>query len=883
MDMYISWHTKSKEEVEKTFQTNEKTGLCEEEAQKRLQQYGKNILEEKKKENIVIRFLKQFQDFMIIILIIAAIISAIVAKCEGTEDYLDSIIIIAIVVVNAIMGLIQEAKAEKALEALKNMTAPVAKVKREGKIITIKTEEVVPGDIILLESGNYVPADARIIQCSHLKVEESNLTGENLPVEKTNQIIEENNIPIGDMKNIVHASTTIVNGHGEAIVTETGMNTKVGKIAKQITENEAPQTPIQKKLAEVGKTLGIGCLLICAAIFIIGIFKKIPILEMFMTSVGLAVAAIPEGLPAIVTIMLSIGVTKMAKKNSIIRKLPAVETLGSSNVICSDKTGTLTQNKMQVVKNYTTGQTDEYLLQLACMCTDCEIIVENEKKKVQGEPTEIAIVEAALSQNIQKKQLYKAMPRIKDIPFDSNRKMMTTIHKIGSQYIAITKGAPDVLLEKCQYYDNGKENVRLDRDKKEQIIQNNEIMAEHALRVIAVAYRILKTIQPNIEENLTFVGLIGMIDPPREGVKEAVAKCKKAGIKTVMITGDQISTAKAIAQELGILRPQDLAMTGKELDSIDDHTLKRNIMKYSVFARVSPEHKVRIVKAFQNTGAVVAMTGDGVNDAPALKNADIGIAMGKNGTDVAKNAADMILADDNFVTIVEAVKQGRGIFENIRKAIHFLIATNIGEIVTIFMGLVLGLKTPLLAIQLLWINLVTDSFPAIALGLEPAEEENMRKKPRDAKKSIFSDGLWGKILMEGFMLGMLTLFAFSLGNSLYGLEVGRTMAFLSLGLLELVHSFNIRTEESIFKKGVLKNKYLVGAFILGAVLQIGVVLIKPLAESFNLVPLNTIQWLYTIGISLLPIIIMEIQKKVNQAKWGEKVYVNKNKFTNVNS
>ncbi len=875
------WHTIKKEEIEKMLHTDLKNGITEEEAKKRLQEYGKNILEEKKKENIFVKFIKQFNDFMIIILIIAAIVSAIIAMAEGTGDYLDSAIIIAIVILNAIMGLVQEAKAEKSLEALKNMTAPLAKIKRDGKTITIATENVVPGDLIILEAGNYVPADARILECSNLKVEESNLTGETLAVEKMQAEIKEKEVPIGDMLNMVHASTIVVNGHGTAIVTETGMNTKVGKIAKLIIEDESPQTPIQKKLAEVGKSLGIGCLIICIIIFVIGIFKKIPLLEMFMTSVGLAVAAIPEGLPAIVTIMLSIGVTKMAKKNSIIRKLPAVETLGSSNVICSDKTGTLTQNKMQVVKNYTTGRTSKYLIELACMCTDCEVTVENGKSKVQGEPTEVAILEAAISQNIQKQELYQNMPRVSDIPFDSSRKMMTTIHKIGNKYISITKGAPDVLLENCKFYDNGEQKIILDDKKKSQIIQNNENMAEHALRVIAVGYRILESENTNnIENELIFVGLIGMIDPPRKGVKEAVLQCRKAGIKTVMITGDHVITAKAIAKELGILKPYDLAMTGKELDKIDQKTLEKNIMKYSVFARVSPEHKVRIVKAFQSTGAVVAMTGDGVNDAPALKKADIGIAMGKNGTDVAKNAADMILADDNFVTIVEAVKQGRGIFKNIQKAIHFLIATNIGEIVTIFMGLVLGLKTPLLAIQLLWINLVTDSFPAIALGLEPVNEQIMKEKPRDSKKSIFADGLFAKIFTEGVMLGMLTLFAFSLGNYLYGLEVARTMAFVSLGILELVHSFNIKSEESIFKIGILENKYLLGSFLLGIFMQVIVVVVKPIAEIFDLVALNNTQWLLTILISIMPIVIIELQKKFNEIKFGRKVYVQEKKILN---
>lgn len=871
------WEAKEVKRVEEEFGTNQEYGITQEEAKKRIEHYGKNKLADKKKENIFIRFIKQFNDFMIIILIVASIISAVVSKFDGSGDYIDSIIIIAIVVFNAIMGLLQEAKAEKSLEALKTMTAPVAKVKREGKIVTIPGEEVVPGDILFLEAGNYVPADARLIMASNLKVEESSLTGENLPVLKDANIILNNCQGIGDMVNMVFSSTVIVNGHGIAIVTETGMNTKVGKIANMIITDEAPQTPIQKKLAKVGKSLGIGCLIICLVIFIIGLFKKIEPIEMFMTSVGLAVAAIPEGLPAIVTIVLSIGVTKMAKKNSIIRKLPAVETLGSSSVICSDKTGTLTQNKMQVVEEFTLGLSKNNLIKLACMCTNSEVQIEGQKKVAKGEPTEAAIVNEALNQNIDKNELYTKMRRVADIPFDSTRKMMTTIHKFENKYMIITKGAPDIILGKCKYY-NENENLKvIDLNINRKINENNEIMANKALRVIAVAYKIIDTIPSKIESNqiedgLTFVGLIGMIDPPRKGVKEAVAACRRAGIKTVMITGDHILTAKAIAKELGILKMRDGAITGKELDQISQKELEKNIMSYSVFARVSPEHKVRIVKAFQYEGAVVAMTGDGVNDAPALKNADIGIAMGKNGTDVAKNAADMVLADDNFVTIVEAVKQGRNIFDNIRKAIHFLIATNIGEIVTIFMGLILGLKSPLLAIQLLWINLVTDSFPAIALGLEKSDANIMNRKPIDSKKGLFADGLWSKIFVEGTMLGMLTLFAFSIGNKMYSLEVGRTMAFVCLGILELVHSFNIKSEESIFKVGIFENKYLVGAFLLGTIMQVGVVIFSPIASIFKLVPLNNIQWIYTILISLVPIVIVEIQKKWNEIKFGKIVY-----------
>ena len=865
------WYTLSTKEVERQMQTNIEFGLNEKQVEDKQNKFGLNKLEEKKKESIIIKFVKQFNDFMIIILIIASIISAVVAKLEGSNDYFDSIIIIAIVVFNAIMGLVQEAKAEKSLEALKKMTAPTCKVKRDGKICTIKSEQIVPGDIVLLEAGNYVPADCRLISSSNLKIEESSLTGETVPVLKDANCMLKEKTALGDMVNMAFSTTIVVNGHGEAIVTETGMNTKVGKIAKMIITNEAPETPIQKKLGEVGKTLGIACLGICLLIFIIGLLKKIEPIEMFMTSVGLAVAAIPEGLPAIVTIMLSIGVTKMAKKNSIIRKLPAVETLGSSSVICSDKTGTLTQNKMQVTKIANiNGETNDkeyikWLIGMTTMCTDVEISRENGKIELTGEPTEKAIVNKALDEGQNKIELYNVMKRVKDIPFDSSRKMITTIHKIPTGYRVITKGAPDILLKRCnKVYENGNVTT-LDYSKTKLIENQNNKMADEALRVLAIAYLDIPSLpskidSENIEKNLIFIGLIGMIDPPREGVKEAVTTCKKAGIKTVMITGDHIITAKAIAKDLGILRGSDLAITGEELDKIPQSILQKNIMNYSVFARVTPEHKVRIVKAYQSTGAVVAMTGDGVNDAPALKNADIGIAMGKNGTDVAKNAADMVLTDDNFVTIVEAVKQGRNIFDNIKKAVHFLIATNIGEIVTIFLGLLLGLKSPLLAIQLLWINLVTDSLPAIALGLEKPEADIMNKKPRDNKKGIFADGLWQKIIAEGIMLGALTLVAFSLGNYLYGIEVARTMAFVSLGLLELIHSFNIKSDESIFKVGLFENKYLMGAFILGAILQVVVVVIPSVAEIFKLVPLTQTQWLYTFGISILPLIIIELQK-----------------------
>ena len=869
------WYTKELNQIFNELNARQ-GGLTEDEASKRLEKYGANNLKEKKKESLFIKFIKQFNDFMIIVLIIAAIISAIVAKTNGSGDYIDSIIIIAIVIFNAIMGLIQEEKAEKSLEALKKMSAPNAKVRRNGKIQEIEASQVVPGDVVILEAGNYVPADCRLIDSYNLQIEESSLTGETLPTSKQADVILNANTAIGDLKNMAFATTIVVNGHAEAVVVETGMNTKVGQIAGMIIENESPETPLQKKLGEVGKTLAITCMIICGLIFLIGIWKQIPITEMFMTSVGLAVAAIPEGLPAIVTIMLSIGVTKMAKKNSIIRKLPAVETLGCSSVICSDKTGTLTQNKMTVTQirnavGIVKNDDRRFILELGTMCTDTI-----ESQEVIGEATEVAITNAAVEMNLRKRDLYDQMQRINEISFDSKRKMMTTIHKIGSKYRIITKGAPDVLIKRCsQYYQSGR--IEPIFSKRDALQEQNQMMAEDALRVIAIAYKDVEKLpreinSETIENELTFVGLIGMIDPPREGVKEAVKTCRKAGIKTVMITGDHLQTAKAIAKELGILRKGDLAINGETLEKMSQQELERDIMRYSVFARVSPEHKVRIVKAFQSTGAVVAMTGDGVNDAPALKNADIGIAMGKGGTDVAKNASDMVLTDDNFVTIVEAVKQGRNIYDNIKKAVHFLLATNIGEIVAIFVGLLLGIKSPLLAIQLLWVNLVTDSLPAIALGLEKAENNIMNRLPRNPRKSLFADGLWGKITTEGVMIGMLTLVAFSIGNNLYSIEVGRTMAFLSLGILELVHSFNIKGEESIFKTGLFENRYLVGAFVLGTLLQVVVVVISPLAQIFDVVPLNSVQWLMTVIISILPEVIVELQKKFNAYKFGKVVY-----------
>ena len=876
------WHTQTVDEVKKALNTNIYTGLSEKEILKRRKKYGFNKLAEKKKESLITKFIAQFKDFMIIILLLAALISALMSYIDKTNDYADSIIIVSIVVINAVIGVIQEAKAEKSLEALKKLSSPTSSVIRNSKNITINSTDLVPGDIIELEAGNFVPVDCRLVDSFNLKVEESALTGETIPVLKEATSTLPSKVSLGDMTNMVFSTTIVTNGHAKAIVTETGMNTKVGKIAKMIIDDTSPQTPLQKKLSNIGKSLGMICLAICLAIFIIGLIKGISLKEMFMTSVGLAVAAIPEGLPAVVTIMLSIGVTKMAKNNAIIRKLPAVETLGSSSIICSDKTGTLTQNKMHVVKIYNykediTNNTNsldfKFILELGAMCNDCKI----NNNSSTGEPTESAIVNIALKYGINKNSLYNKMKRVNEVPFDSDRKMMTTIHKIGDKYRIITKGAPDIILQRCSYIYNYGSLKQLDYNTEQNIQKANEEMANKALRVLAIAYKDVTNLpyninSENIEKDLVFTGLFGMIDPPRDGVRESILNAKKAGIKTVMITGDHILTAKAIAKDLGIYKDGDIAITGNELDQIPSRKFESEIMKYSVFARVSPEHKVKIVKAFQKAGNVVAMTGDGVNDAPALKNADIGVAMGKNGTDVAKNASDMILTDDNFVTIVKAVKEGRHIYDNITKAVHFLISTNIGEIVTIFLGLILGLDTPLLAIHLLWINLVTDSFPAIGLGLEPADKYIMNKKPKNPKKGIFSDGLWYKIFFEGCMIGILTLFAFFIGIKNYDLTVARTMAFITLGLTELVHSLNIRSNDSIFNNNFFNNKFLLVSFIFGAIIQISVTLIPSIAKMFEVTSLNISQWIYTILISISPIFIMELKKKLHEIRHGKIVY-----------
>jgi len=880
----MQWHSMSVEETVKQLKTSLSRGLTSEEVLKRQKTYGPNHLEVKKGKNLFQKFIAQFQDFMIIILILAALISFVVSFLEGQPNYVDPIIILIIIILNATLGVMQESKAEKALDALKKMSAPTAHVLRDGKLGMVDSVDLVPGDIISLETGYFVPADARLVKGVNLKVEEASLTGESHPVDKYAEKRLPENTSLGDRINLVMSTTIVTYGRGVAIVTDTGMNTQVGHIAKLIMDDEPPMTPLQIKLAKTGRTLGIAALVICVFIFILGLMKQLPVFDMFMTSVGLAVAAIPEGLPAIVTIMLSIGVQRMAKKNAVIRKLPAVETLGSATVICSDKTGTLTQNIMTVteicsINGSESGNSEfgAYLLSHGALCCDAALQIDDGTVVATGEATEKAIVLAAYQANIIKSSLDKSYPRINEIPFDSNRKLMTTLHNSPDHsYRSVTKGAYDFLINKCThiYRDKGSHPMT-GRDIAKLNLLNNA-MTKKALRVIAVAYKnvpksSIRSNPADMEKGLTLIGLIGMIDPPREEVKDAVALCREAYIKPVMITGDHVLTAMAIGKELGILTDPSQAITGEELSKMDSDTLVKVIPKYTVFARVSPEHKVRIVKAYQSRGEVVAMTGDGVNDAPALKAANIGCAMGITGTDVAKNAADMILTDDNFATIVSAVKEGRGIYDNIKKAVHFLLSSNIGEILTIFVAMLFDLPMPLVAVQLLWVNLVTDSLPAISLGMEPAEKDIMKKKPIPQTKGLFADGLAFRIIVEGFMIGSLALTAFVIGYHFYDLaagrtipSVGRTMSFAVLSLSQLFHSFNMRSERSLSEVGVLGNPRLVASFFICSFLQVAVISFPPLAKVFQVVPLGIRQWAMVLLLSMAPIVIVEFQKKSNK-------------------
>lgn len=862
----MTYHDITAKDALRKLDTDAAAGLTDEQAHRRLNAYGANKLKEKKKKSLSARFAAQFADFMIIILLCAAAISFAISIIEGNADFADPIIILLIVVVNALLGVIQEARAEKSLEALSKMSSPTAQVRRAGQIITIPSEQVAMGDIVLLRAGDSVPADCRLISSSNLQTDEASLTGESTPVAKDHNVICRRDTPIGDRYNMVYATTSVTAGRGEGVVVNIGMDTEVGKIAGLILSADEKQTPLQKKLAQVGKILGGSALAICAIIFLLGLWKGLPPFDMFMTSVSLAVAAIPEGLPAIVTIMLAIGVQRMVRRGAIIRHLPSVETLGSASVICTDKTGTLTQNKMKVTR---LSAPDEILaLQLVALCCDAQ----GSDATPQANPTENALVDAALSSGVKKADMDKRYPRIDEIPFSSKRKCMTTVHRHLGGMRAVTKGAVDVLLQFCtHYYDNGKAVV-LTPKKRAELLADNDAMARDALRVIGVAYKedtFIKT--ADAEKGLIFVGMFGMVDPPRIEVFDAVKTCKRAGIRPVMVTGDHAVTATAIAREIGLITDRECAVTGAELDKMTEKELENSVEKNSVFARVTPEHKLRIVKALRRQGHIAAMTGDGVNDAPALKEADIGCSMGVTGTDVAKSASDMILTDDNFATIVEAVRQGRGIFANIKKAVQFLLSSNIGEILTIFVGLLFGWPPPLVAIQLLWVNLVTDSLPAIALGLDPVDPFIMNEHPRPPKKSLFADGLGMTILLEGGMIGALALLAFSIGRNLFdcGAQlpiVGRTMAFAVLSLSQLVHAFNMRSEHSLLSVGIFSNKYLVGALIIGVILQVSVITIAPLASLFKVCTLTGTQWLIVAFLSMLPLFIVELQKRVSRSK-----------------
>lgn len=914
------WYNKTVEEVENQLNTDLSNGLTEDEVIKLQEQNGYNELKEGKKTSILVKFLEQFKDFMIIVLIIAAIISGIVNKING-EGMTDTFIIMIVIVANAIIGVVQESRAERSLEALKKLSSHSAKVIRGGQQLVLPSRELVVGDIVVLDTGDYVPADLRIIESVNLQTQESALTGESTSVEKMSNIIEEEKIGLGDMKNIAFSSSLVTYGRGKGIVIATGMNTEVGKIATMIESTEKEKTPLQAKLDSLGKTLGIASLLICLIIFVVGWIDGRNPLDMFMTAVGLAVAAIPEGLVAVSTIVLAIGVQRMVKENAIIKKLPAVETLGSTTVICSDKTGTLTQNKMTVKKVCWNNQIvnvedidtikmrnenlDLYLgirklIYISLLCNDTKVGADN---KLIGDPTETALVDMGFNLDFDPSR-YDTYPRVNEVPFDSDRKLMTTVSKEGDFYYVDTKGGIDELLKRCSKYIINNEVKDIDDEFQNQIAKYNDEMAKDALRVLAMAYKKMDH-EPsaeemeNIENDLTFIGLVGMIDPPREEVKEAIKKCKSAGIKTVMITGDHKTTAVAIAKELGILNNNKEAITGSELEEMSDEQLRKNVKKYAVYARVSPEHKVRIVKAWQSHGAIVAMTGDGVNDAPALKTANIGCAMGITGTDVSKEAADVILTDDNFATIVRSVEEGRRIYDNILKAIQFLISSNLSEIIVLFVA---TLIMPLLSkkygidvnsieiftvVQLLWINLITDSLPALALSVDPANKDIMQRKPNKSK-GIFTKGMIWRIVYQGTIIGIGVLSAFIIGLSANSeiiknvsidhpeltsqeirIEIGQTMAFIVIAFSELVHIFNIRNnKESIFKTGIGGNNVLFGALALTTMLMLAVLLIPAFQSIFGIITLPRELLFQCVILVVMPVIVVEIIKlfKLNTSK-----------------
>ncbi len=883
-------HDKSSEVVLAELGSNQEIGLSEKRAKELLLLHGENKLKEKKKKTTLSRFLDQFKDVMIIILLLAAAISSGIVIYElskghgSAKEFFEPGLILLIVILNAIMGVVQESKAEKALDALKSMSAPHARVIRDGEERIIAASELVVGDIIKLEAGDFVPADARLIHSASLKSEESALTGESVPSEKDATLIIDEKAPLGDRSNMVFSGCSITYGTALAVVSATGMNTEMGKIANLLDGEEDSQTPLQEKLSELGKYLGFIALGCCAVIFIVGLINNLNVMDMFMTSVSLAVSAIPEGLPAIVTIVLSIGVQRMVKKNALIRRLPAVETLGSASIICSDKTGTLTQNRMTLIKAYADGEgeieaitTDntekiKKLLMYGTLCSDGSVIIKDGEEKHIGDPTETAIVLAAHKNGFPKTEINAKYPRLAEIPFDSDRKLMTTVNTIDGKKIVITKGAFDMMVPRC-----------IDGDI-EKAKQMTEDMSRDALRVLAIAYKEIDEIPENptsdeLENGLHLLGLVGMIDPPRPEAKEAVKICREAGIKPVMITGDHVVTATAIAKELGIFIDGDRAITGAELDAMTDEELDAVVEDISVYARVSPENKIRIVKAWQKKDQVVSMTGDGVNDAPALKAADIGCAMGITGTDVAKGASDMTLTDDNFATIVEAVREGRGIYSNIKKVVGYLLGTNIGEVITVFLAMILWKQSPLLSMQLLWINLVTDSLPAIALGMEKVEDGIMKKKPKPKKEGLFAGGFGIRIVLQGVMFAALTLIAFWIGCGCSFTEIqalapdshelhrGETMAFLVLALCQIVQSFNMRSDRSLFKVGFFGNKTLNLAALFAFVSTMFVALVPGVREAFGLELLSHVyDYLICLGLVLVPLVIMEIAKAVGLIK-----------------
>ena len=866
-------HSQPKSELLSSLQTTQEQGLTATQAAQRLSQYGLNKLAEKKPKTNLQRFLAQFKDVMIIILLIAAAISFVIACVEGEPmEFFEPVLILLIVVLNAIMGMVQESKAEKALDALKNMSAPHARVIRDGKESVIDASQLVPGDIIKLEAGDFIPADARLLKSVSLKSEESALTGESVPSEKDAEAEIAENAGVGDRSNMVFSGCSVTYGTATAVVTGTGMETEMGKIAGLLEGEEEGQTPLQQKLAQLGKYLGFVALAACAIIFVVGLMNGIDVLEIFMTAVSLAVSAIPEGLPAIVTIVLAIGVQRMVKKNALIRRLPAVETLGSASVICSDKTGTLTQNRMTLVKAYVDGESSledissansdsvRKLLQYGALCCDGSVVFgAGGKEQHIGDPTETSIIVAAHKNGTEKDALNGQFPRLAEIPFDSDRKLMTTVNQIGGKNIVIVKGAFDMMTSRC---------VKGDMEAARQM---NDEMSRNALRVLAVGYKEIAEIpavptSEELENGLTFMGLVGMIDPPRPEAKAAVAVCRKAGIKPVMITGDHVVTASAIAKELGILEDGDKAITGAELDAMTEEQLDNEVEHISVYARVSPENKIRIVKAWQRKNQVVSMTGDGVNDAPALKAADIGCAMGITGTDVAKGAADMTLTDDNFATIVDAVREGRGIYANIKKVVGFLLGTNIGEVITVFAAMLLWHKTPLLSMQLLWINLVTDSLPAITLGMEAVEKDVMDRKPKPKDEGIFAHGLGIRVVLQGFMFAILTLIGFVVGENVTGsLAGGQTLAFMILALSQVVQAFNMRSEHSLFKIGPFSNHKLNWA-ALASLAMVCLVLFTPVGIAFGLITLPWELYLLGLGLILVPFVVMEISKAIGLIK-----------------